>query len=31
VTLKDGSKAQLKLIVGDDESNSYGGQTAATS
>ena len=30
VTLKDGSKAQLKLIVGDDESTQAGGQTAAT-
>ena len=30
VTLKDGSKAQLKLIVGDDESTATGGQTAAT-
>jgi branched-chain amino acid transport system substrate-binding protein len=30
VTLKDGSKAQLKLIVGDDESTQTGGQTAAT-
>ena len=30
VTLKDGSKAQLKLIVGDDESSQTGGQTAAT-
>jgi branched-chain amino acid transport system substrate-binding protein len=30
VTLKDGSKAQLKLIVGDDESTQQGGQTAAT-
>jgi branched-chain amino acid transport system substrate-binding protein len=30
VTLKDGSKAQLKLIVGDDESTQAGGQKAAT-
>ncbi len=30
VTLKDGSKAQLKLIVGDDESTQTGGQKAAT-
>jgi branched-chain amino acid transport system substrate-binding protein len=30
VTLKDGSKAQIKLIVGDDESTQAGGQTAAT-
>jgi branched-chain amino acid transport system substrate-binding protein len=30
VTLKDGSKAQLKMIVGDDESTQQGGQTAAT-
>jgi len=30
VTMKDGSKAQLKLIVGDDESTQTGGQTAAT-
>ncbi|MGD0533900.1 MAG: ABC transporter substrate-binding protein [Methanoregula sp.] len=30
VTLKDGSKAQIKLIVGDDESTQTGGQTAAT-
>ncbi len=30
VTLKDGTKAQLKLIVGDDESSQTGGQTAAT-
>ncbi|MFA5346851.1 MAG: ABC transporter substrate-binding protein [Methanoregula sp.] len=30
VTLKDGSKAQLKLIVGDDESTQQGGQKAAT-
>ena len=30
VTLKDGSKAQLKLIVGDDESTQGGGQKAAT-
>jgi branched-chain amino acid transport system substrate-binding protein len=30
VTLKDGSKAQLKLIVGDDESTATGGQKAAT-
>jgi branched-chain amino acid transport system substrate-binding protein len=30
VTLKDGSKAQIKLIVGDDESTQQGGQTAAT-
>ena len=30
VTLKDGSKAQLKLIVGDDESSQTGGQKAAT-
>jgi len=28
--MKDGSKAQLKLIVGDDESTQTGGQTAAT-
>jgi branched-chain amino acid transport system substrate-binding protein len=30
VTLKDGSKVQLKLIVGDDESTQAGGQKAAT-
>ena len=30
VTLKDGSKAQLKLVVGDDESTATGGQKAAT-
>jgi branched-chain amino acid transport system substrate-binding protein len=30
VTLKDGSKKQLKLIVGDDESTQQGGQKAAT-
>ena len=30
VTLKDGSKAQIKLVVGDDESTQAGGQTAAT-
>ena len=30
VTFKDGSKAQIKLIVGDDESTQTGGQTAAT-
>jgi branched-chain amino acid transport system substrate-binding protein len=30
VTLKDGSKAQIKLIVGDDESTQAGGQDAAT-
>lgn len=30
VTLKDGTKAQLKLIVGDDESTATGGQKAAT-
>ncbi len=30
VTLRDGSKAQLKLIVGDDESTPTGGQKAAT-
>ena len=30
VTLKDGSKAQIKLIVGDDESTATGGQKAAT-
>ena len=30
ITLKDGSKAQLKLIVGDDESTATGGQKAAT-
>jgi len=30
VTLKDGTKAQLKLIVGDDESTQTGGQKAAT-
>ena len=30
VTLRDGSKAQLKLIVGDDESTQQGGQKAAT-
>jgi len=29
VTLKDGSKAQIKLIVGDDESTQAGGQKAA--
>jgi branched-chain amino acid transport system substrate-binding protein len=30
VTLKDGSKAQINLIVGDDESTQAGGQKAAT-
>jgi branched-chain amino acid transport system substrate-binding protein len=30
VTLKDGTKAQLKMIVGDDESSQTGGQKAAT-
>jgi branched-chain amino acid transport system substrate-binding protein len=30
VTFKDGSKAQIKLIVGDDESTQQGGQKAAT-
>ena len=30
VTLNGGSKAQLKLIVGDDESTQQGGQKAAT-
>jgi branched-chain amino acid transport system substrate-binding protein len=30
VILKDGSKAQLKLIVGDDESTATGGNKAAT-
>ncbi len=30
VTLKDGSKAQLNLVVGDDESTATGGQKAAT-
>lgn len=30
VTMKDGSKSQLKLIVGDDESTQQGGQDAAT-
>lgn len=30
VTLKDGSKVQIKLIVGDDESTQQGGQKAAT-
>jgi branched-chain amino acid transport system substrate-binding protein len=30
VTLKDGSKAQIKLIGGDDESTQAGGQKAAT-
>lgn len=30
VTLKDGSKVPLKLIVGDDESTATGGQKAAT-
>ena len=30
VTLKDGSKDQIKLIVGDDESTQAGGQDAAT-
>ncbi|HNX85269.1 MAG TPA: ABC transporter substrate-binding protein, partial [Bacteroidales bacterium] len=30
ITLKDGSKAQLRLIVGDDESTQQGGQKAAT-
>ena len=30
VTLNDGSKVQLKLIVGDDESTQQGGQKAAT-
>ncbi|MDD1689236.1 MAG: ABC transporter substrate-binding protein [Methanoregula sp.] len=30
VTLKDGTKKQIKLIVGDDESTQAGGQKAAT-
>ena len=30
VTLKDGTKAQIKLIAGDDESTQAGGQKAAT-
>lgn len=30
VLLKDGSKAQIKLVVGDDESTQTGGQKAAT-
>jgi len=30
VTLKDGTKAQLRLIVGDDESSATGGNKAAT-
>jgi branched-chain amino acid transport system substrate-binding protein len=30
VTLKDGSKVPIKLIVGDDESTATGGQKAAT-
>jgi branched-chain amino acid transport system substrate-binding protein len=30
VAFKDGSKAQIKLIVGDDESTATGGQKAAT-
>ncbi len=30
VTLKDGSKAQIKMIVADDESTQAGGQKAAT-
>jgi branched-chain amino acid transport system substrate-binding protein len=30
VTLKDGTKPQIKLIVGDDESTQTGGQKAAT-
>ena len=30
ITLNDGSKAQLKLIAGDDESTQQGGQDAAT-
>jgi branched-chain amino acid transport system substrate-binding protein len=30
VTLKDGSKVQIRLIVGDDESTQQGGQKAAT-
>jgi branched-chain amino acid transport system substrate-binding protein len=30
VALKDGSKVQLRLIVGDDESTQQGGQKAAT-
>lgn len=30
VTLKDGSKSRIKLIVGDDESTQAGGQKAAT-
>lgn len=30
VMLKDGTKAQIKLIVGDDESTQQGGQKAAT-
>ena len=30
VTMKDGSKVQLKLIVGDDESTATGGNKAAT-
>jgi branched-chain amino acid transport system substrate-binding protein len=30
ISLKDGSKVQIKLIVGDDESTQQGGQKAAT-
>src|SRR5512147_1330217 len=30
VTMKDGTKAQLRLVVGDDESTQQGGQKAAT-
>lgn len=30
VSMKDGTKAQIKLIVGDDESTQQGGQKAAT-
>ncbi|MFZ0034702.1 MAG: ABC transporter substrate-binding protein, partial [Sedimentisphaerales bacterium] len=30
VTMKDGSKSQIKLVVGDDESTQAGGQKAAT-
>jgi len=30
ITLKDGSKVQLNLLVGDDESTQQGGQKAAT-
>jgi len=30
ITMKDGTKSQIKLIVGDDESTQAGGQKAAT-